>query len=318
MGYGGVTRGKKPGAGAKQKRSRTAQAASTPPSGDPAVIIRFEGLLIGHYDDRVGVYYVGVLPTLGHQFSVLIEEFIQHRTAPIFREPVSKREIEFQEVSLEDRKWTFEVQQLTVLPRASIYLSDFEPQRLDPPQETQDYRWAIRLEDGRDFPKHVDPITQTSNILIEKNALRPVIQFRRGVFYNEGDLISPVFRVPEGQPWEELGQIGETIVANLEKLDPGAKLVLQIERAGGAIEEIFNVTYHPPKQYRITVRNTSPDEQVGSPLSRGHFQIYYLAANTASANRYDLRLGSSPLSGPGAGAPNPYRCGIGDVAQPIL
>jgi hypothetical protein len=306
MEYGKVTRGKKPTAAKQKVIKATAPAV---PSDNPPVAIQFEGLLIGHFES--GIYYVGVLPTLGHQFSVVIEEYLAHTTIPPFRIPLAKREIVFNEVPLEDRKWTFDVEQSVSLPDASIYLSA-EPDRMNPPVDIKDYRWAIRLEDRRDFPLH------DRNIHIEKNALRPVIQFKHGVFYNRG-AIPNVFRVPEGKPWEELGTIGESIFANLETIEADAKMVLKIERTGGVTEEIFRVTYHPAAQYLITIRNTSLGEQAGSPLSRGHFQIYYLAAHADSPNRYDLRLGSPPsVVVAGSGAPSPYRCGIGDVGQPIL
>jgi hypothetical protein len=314
-----------------EKRS----ALMAEPVENPPVLITFEGLFIGYYDNGNKVYQLGVLPASQHQFSISIQEFARHPDD--FLTLVSTREFAFHDISTRNQRWIFEVEQASPPPgNATLYYSSVEPNRLIPPDdgsaEAKDYRWALSLDNGRDFPDHYNNLTRQFEVL------NPIIHFKQGLFYNRG-FIGRVYRKPESRQLEILGTISETVGANLETIQPGANIVLKID---GSSEPIFKLSFQAGGEYRIDIKNSPPHEHDSPAHLRSHFPFFYLALHTSPARRYDLRApfasssGSFALLESGAhtngeqtqsdadiravaprGAPNPYRCGIGTVTTPL-
>lgn len=311
--------------------------AKPAPNDRPPVLLMFEGLLVGCYNQFSRTFQVGVIPAPEHQFTITIKEFQDERVLLISDElnvriPIAEQQIKPLDFPLDNRMWSFEIEQEgTPAAGASQHLSGTKPNRHAPPQkgdedssEAKDIRWALSLDVGEmpDFPSHGTTIKHA-------RSLNPIINFKHGCFYNRGLIRSTVYRKREGRPRELLGAISDRVVANVDDIRAGSRMILRTDNTG---EEFFNLQFRSGRSFSISFQNTPLHEHGAGPGIRSHFQLFYMFLNVPSANRYDLLTQDDGFPGfpsrstevdlhegheSERGAPSPYRCGIGIVEPPL-
>jgi hypothetical protein len=254
--------------------------------------IKFDGLMVGRYDEKRRVYQLGVLPAAGHKFTICYQ----------INGP--KRDGAFA-VTLPDERGIWRLGIANRQADAELFFSETEPDRQNPPgdvssPEAMDFGWVLDIE-GDEFPDHPKPMP-----LIPGN-LKPIFHIRNGVIFN-ANLTMRLKRTVGGRNEESFGAASNAIGVDLDVM-PGEVIFLRNVETG---EDIFRIMVEPKELVRVFINNIPPDEHTlipGHSDTTFHFRMYYDTFDVEDNKRYDFSITDE-------NAPQPHHHGGTSSADP--
>jgi len=228
---------------------------------NPAVAIRFTGLLAFCFDKRRKICQIGALSKDDHELRFRL---VKRGPDP---ESESEQTLTFPHnlIGQPSDLW------LNVEGEPSPEQQTAEPfiagDLNEPPSDPQDFRWVIDLE-GEHF--------YNRPLKVKRGVLRPILFVAKGLFYTD-TLTSDFYRtIPitakgaarTASAGRSLGQIAEYVGANIYLTHPNQALVLRAGRDGS---ELLRLNKEEGTTYEITVENVdTPRAPAG-----GDFHYYY-------------------------------------------
>jgi hypothetical protein len=228
---------------------------------DPAVTIRFTGLLVFCFDKRSKICQIGALSKDDHEL----------RFRLVKRGPDPESESERTLTIPHDLiRWSSDLW-LDVEGEPSSKQQTAEPFIAgglnEPPSDPQDFRWVIDLE-GEHF--------YNRPLKVRRGVLRPILFVAKGLFYAAtltSDFYQTIPVAADGAArtttaGRSLGQMAEYVGANIYLTHPNQALVLREGRNGS---EVLRLNGEEGATYEITVENgDTPQAPAGSD-----FHYYY-------------------------------------------
>lgn len=295
--------------------------AEDSPSEEPRfgpITLLFEGVMVGRYNGT-DTYEVGILPTTGHAFVIVYQEFIGNFL-------IGEWKRYFYDFSANSPRWNLQL--VKQAPDAKLFYSQYQegkPVRVnravmpDTVDKYDDFGWAITLE-GEDCPNHPTPLPRKTGLL------SPIIYIKNGELYNQAITPGKLKRKRKGQAAKPFGYMSQTVGVRFRGVTSRKELVL----TRGA-EEIFRAPMspdeNPQKEIKIYFLNTPTHQHPPYPNEPSHFQLFYTLFDVKADDRYDFYddaplnrssfiAGPSDMADPSdrkRGVPYPYRCGIGNL-----
>lgn len=232
------------------------------------VKVRFDGLMIGRYDEDERVYEIGILKAPGHELSICYQISASGQTSAT----------RVTDLAGDGRFWSLEIEGEGADTR--LFSSEKTPKRLEPPEpdtpESYDWRWLLNLESA-DFPEH------PKSISLRVGQFQRIIHIKNGIVYCN-QLTKRLRRKLKDHSPEDFGVASDQLGVALD-VRPGQEVVLRNNKTKKDIFRIRKKTEED--RVSIFIYNVPPKREPTSSAP-SHFPMYYEVLEIPSEKQYDF------------------------------